>query len=201
MIVNHGRFDVDPQYLPETGYIFYPAEDGKLYTHWGLFSSVVYIPAELLGKICRVFYPGIREIEQSHDRPLLFQRFIVSMLILPGIMLMNAILMNSILRGILKIENDRLLALLLTCAFLGTQLFSYSSGFEVGLTICSCLLAIVLYESPMSGRARGLGIGLVAGFMLNARYIAFPIFFLFPIFDLLRGRKSAHFFIYLLVGL
>lgn len=199
-IVNDQRFDIAPEYLSETGYIFYPGKDGKLYTHWGLLSSLIYTPAEIIGRLLQAIYPQIREIELQQGRPLLFQRFIVTMLILPVIMLINVHLTKCILRRVFAIDSGHLTFLLLSLCFIGTQLLRYSSGFEEGFAILLCLLSILVYESSASSTSRGMGIGIIAGLTLNARYTALPVFALFVLFEIYRREKWSNFILSSLVG-
>ena len=128
MMLTEGRFDLDPDFLPDAGYLYYTSKYGKLYVHWGLFSHLVYAPIVVLGEVARAISPFFMSMEHAMGRTLLLERFIGSLVIMPSVMLLNVILIKRVLKKIVGVTIRRHLYGLVLVAIGGTQLLVYSSA-------------------------------------------------------------------------
>ena len=200
VIFNEGRLDLNSAYLPETGYVYYRSPDNRLFTHWGLVSSFVHLPSVIVGRALKSFLPFIDEIERTSGKQLLIERFLSSMLIFPTIMLANAWLLWYIVWKYIGVRDYKRLAFLVGLSVLGTQLLKYSSGFEEGFMILLMLLAIVCNEEVQDARVRGLAIGIVTGLAMNARYVGFPVFAFFFVFQAFRKESFVPFALFFALG-
>lgn len=201
-MVEYGKLDLHPQYLPETGYVYYRSSDGRLFVHWGLISGMLYIPAAILGKFCRSMLPFIGQIESQSGKALLVERFLGSMLIMPSIMLANVILLQQILQRYFGIASRRILYLLLVLAFFCTQLLTYSSDSEEGFMILLFLAALIVNRECEQSWKKGLWIGTLTGLAMNSRYyIGIPVFCCFILWEVLQRKGVLQFLSYFTIAL
>jgi len=201
-MVEYSKLDLQPQYLPETGYVYYRSPDGRLFVHWGFISGMLYIPAAILGKFCRSMLPFIEQIESQSGKALLVERFLGSVIIMPSIMIINVILLQRILQKYFNIANQRVNHFLLVLAFFCTQLLTYSSDSEEGFMILLFLAALVAIRECERNWTKGLWIGTLTGLALNSRYyIGIPIFCCFAFWRGLQRKGLFQFLTYFAAAL